>query len=165
MTEEDGEAPESTEPEGADPEDAADEQVPPGQSFLIGCGIGLALLIIAAPCILIWSFRRAAIQDRASREALDSLKLRLEAHREERGSLPVSLGLGDDFSGQKALFTAGFNVEAKALHDGLLVDGWGRPWIYRCTEQGPARFYSCGPNGRDEDGQFDDRLLILERQR
>ena len=55
---------------------------------------------------------------------------------------------------------AAFQLEA--LRDGILIDPWGRPYVYERYDPGDNLpwhtyvFYSIGPNGADESGRGDD---------
>lgn len=43
-----------------------------------------------------------------------------------------------------------------ALREGARVDPWGKAWVPWMKEGFASSCYSCGPNGRDEDGGGDD---------
>jgi Type II secretion system (T2SS), protein G len=65
--------------------------------------------------------------------------------------LPRADGSGADWTGQHALGLAT-----------IVEDGWGNPILYRCPGLVHKRgydFVSCGPNGRFDQGTFDDLVV------
>lgn len=86
---------------------------------------------------------------------LDILKKGLRDYRDERGNYPdsgvanLARELGPRGSDSVKL-TAG-----QTDKEGRILDGWGRPLIYRRTDEG-FRLYSTGPDGRDDGGSRDD---------
>lgn len=127
---------------------------PRGSSFVIGCFIGLACTIAAGVVILIFGIQRAQVRKQQTLTWLRSAHGRLEALKNS-GRLPVAKGLGSDFSGQEALQAVGFEFEPGSIKKGLSSDAWGQPFLFRSDGQS-YQFYSCGPNGRDDHGEFDD---------
>ena len=54
-----------------------------------------------------------------------------------------------------------FPFDPKRLNDGLFMDAWKRPYVYR-TQMNAFEIYSLGPNGQDESGAGDDIKLGRE---
>jgi hypothetical protein len=112
-------------------------------SFCLGCGIGLVVLL-AVGLLVFW--RGKKIEGRKRDATLHELEIK------RRGLRPVPAdGSGGDWTGQKALG-----------NEKPVEDGWGNPLRYRCP--GPVHrngwdLWSCGPNGKDDQGTFDDILI------
>jgi hypothetical protein len=160
-----------SEPGEAPPEAA---QVGRPGSFLAGCAIGVCVLLIVG-VVVVWRGKKA--EDERREQTLVTLRRlhRLVATTTPRDP-PRADGTGDDWTGMKAL-AAGFNARAGTfercvMREGHLevanddlgfsyptTDGWDHPIRYRCPGVVHRRgfdFYSCGPNGKDDEGTFDD---------
>jgi len=117
-----------------------------GASFLVGCGIAVVLVLVVG-LVVVW--RGKKIEDE-KRFVTSVMLIRLSS------GIPSNVGVhadgsGSDWTGQEAL---GLKP--------LWLDGWGNPIRYRCP--GPIHkhgwdLWSCGPNGRDDHGTFDDILV------
>lgn len=127
----------------------ADAPLPVGRSgsFVAGCGLGL-LLVVAVGSVVFLRARGVELEKRRlTLEALAACARSMEAYPK---APPRSVGAGDDWTGMRA---AGLEGRAEA------TDGWGHPIRYRCPGGVHPRgfdFYSCGPNGKDDSGTFDD---------
>jgi hypothetical protein len=137
-----------------------DEPAPWGRkaSFLVGCGIGVALLLVVG-VLVAWRAKKAEDAKRARTvEALETDAYWLRELCESRP--PRADGSGADWTGMKALVDNKRHVIDFA--EWVVVDGWGNPIRYRCP--GPIHkkgwdLWSCGPNGKDDQGTFDDILV------
>ncbi len=114
-------------------------------SFCLGCGIGLVVLLVVG-LLVFWRVKK--LED--GKRAATQYQLYYLTDRVRGGILAD--GSGDDWTGQKAL-----GVPIKPH-----TDGWGNPIRYRCP--GPVHrngwdLWSCGPNGKDDQGTFDDILV------
>ena len=129
----------------SDPDEATPEVGRPG-SFIAGCAIGLAVLVGVGALVAL----RAAGKERERRRETDR-RLEEIAVRVRGRPAPRADGSGADWTGQGAL-----GLAAPA------VDGWGNPLRYRAP--GPVHragwdLWSCGPNGKDDEGTWDDVLV------
>lgn len=115
-------------------------------SLLVGCGIGLVVFVLIGFLV----YRRGKkIEDDHQQETHFLLMSFLSTYKAK--PMPRADGSGSDWTGQRAL-------GEKTLR----VDGWGNPLRYRCP--GPVHrdgwdLWSCGPNGKDDQGTFDDILI------
>lgn len=132
-----------------------EERAPGGKSFVIGCFIGLVVMIGISLIVLTYGRSVAFEKADRTRVMVKSIGETLNDWAEKK-RLPVADGLGGDYSGQKALAKAGFDLPKSPLYQGLLCDSWNQPYRYRSSEPGRFLFYSFGPNGRDDKGEFDD---------
>jgi hypothetical protein len=123
-------------------------------SFAVGCAIAV-VLSLAVGSWVVWTGRKA--EDEKKRRTQRCLEADELCLKQLYGTNPPRAnGAGEDWSGMKTLVgTAGkFEWELK--------DGWGNPLIYR--RPGPVHtkgwdLWSCGPNGKDDQGTFDDILV------
>jgi hypothetical protein len=125
------------------------------QSFLVGCGIAVVVLLLVG-LVVVWRGKRIdAEKRRATLDTLAGIRLAVipttSRERFEWRGMPSADGSGADWTGQRALGLAE-----------VAVDGWGNPIRYRCP--GPVHkkgwdLWSCGPNGKDDEGTFDDILV------
>jgi hypothetical protein len=120
-------------------------------SFVAGCGIALVVSLVVGGLVALraWSVERGKTE--ATRETLRKTRDLILIAEESGADLPRADGSGADWTGQAALRTV--------MKLGDLNDGWGNPLRYRCP--GPVHkqgwdLYSCGPNGKDDHGTFDD---------
>jgi hypothetical protein len=127
----------------------------PTRSFLVGCGIAFVALSLAFVVLWVRGRARARDQRRATGTVLDALAAKLE-ERSRSARAPAARGLGADFSGQRALMEAGLLTPAP--EGALISDAWGQPLRYRSESPAHFKLYSFGPNGRDDEGGFDDLL-------
>ncbi|HZU96630.1 MAG TPA: type II secretion system protein GspG [Planctomycetota bacterium] len=138
-----------------------------GLLFTVGLACGICLVLV----------RQKRDHDRAAETATRLRELfaftrefiLLKALGRYGQAPPRSDGSGGDPTGQGALherYTDPFEVDDTlgGLCDerGFVVDGWSRPFVYRCP--GPIHrhgwdLYSVGPNGIDESGGGDDILV------
>ncbi|HWA98700.1 MAG TPA: type II secretion system protein GspG, partial [Pirellulales bacterium] len=101
----------------------------------------------------------AGPQTQSTIALLDTIKQALRQYMDDRATYPESgienllKALGPEGTGTLAL------AAGQTDRLGRIVDGWGRPLVYKRTEEGGFRLYSVGPNGRDEDGGGDDVQL------
>ena len=134
----------------------SEELLPRGPSFFVGCLLGIGLLIVAMPLILFLGLRRSGKHSELSQKRIEALAKQIHKIGAERGQYPIAQGFGEDFSGQKALFQAGLKAHQKWLKDQLMIDGWSGPFIYRSKTGTQFQLISCGPNRKNDHGQFDD---------
>lgn len=132
-----------------------DERAPGGRSFVIGCFIGLVVMIGISVVVLTYG-RSLALEKAQRTKAMVKEVGQGLMDLAEKKALPPADGLGGDYSGQKALREAGFALPKEPSYQGLLCDSWKQPYRYRSKEAGHFIFYSFGPNGRDDKGEFDD---------
>lgn len=132
-----------------------EERAPGGKSFVIGCFIGLVVMIGISVIVLTYGRGVALEKADRTRDMVKSIGANLTVLAEQR-NLPLADGLEGDYSGQKALKKAGIELPKSPLYQGLLCDSWKQPFRFRCSEPGRFLFYSFGPNGRDDKGEFDD---------
>jgi hypothetical protein len=86
----------------------------------------------------------------ATRAALHQLRTAIETFEAATGAVPEN---------RKQLgVVARLHAPAVVLGQGVPLDGWGNPFVYRRTtpETGGWLLYSAGANGRDEQGSGDD---------
>lgn len=118
-------------------------------SFVVGCAIGVCALL-GVGTIVVW---RAKVAEDARRDLTrDRLETLAGMLRRRGGAPPAADGLGADWTGFASLGAAAPKTD----------DGWGNPIRYRCP--GPVHkngwdFYSCGPNGKDDQGTWDDLVV------
>ncbi len=114
-----------------------------GASAVVGCFMGLAVLVVVGFFV---ALRAKRIEE------------------ERRQSIPQSVA--DNRKGLLSATEHGEDEQVDAFFAGkLALDGWGHPIIYRCP--GPVHrrgfdFYSCGPNGKDDQGTFDDIVVGVD---
>jgi hypothetical protein len=138
-----------------------------GASFVVGCGIALVVLLTVGVFVVI---RGKKIEDEKRRQTIETLEDWAKLVRPCKPP-PRSDGAGSDWTGQTRVKVAylealGFD---KAAPDAFRRwpqvprdDAWGNPIRYRCP--GPVHtkgwdLWSCGPNGKDDQGEFDDILV------
>jgi tetratricopeptide (TPR) repeat protein len=89
---------------------------------------------------------------------LESVKAALRQYLDDKGAYPASgietLASELGPKGNDSLRLPADQTDSR----GRILDGWGRPLVYRRTDGG-FRLYSLGPDGRDDDGAGDDILL------
>ncbi|MDF1665834.1 MAG: hypothetical protein P1V97_29025, partial [Planctomycetota bacterium] len=129
-----------------------EERAPGGKSFVIGCFIGLVVMIGIGIIVLTYGRSVALEKAERTRVMVKSIGETLSAVAKQN-KLPLADGLGGDYSGQKALKTAGIELPKSPQYQGLLCDSWKQPYRFRCSEPGRFLFYSFGPNGRDDKGE------------
>lgn len=115
-------------------------------SFVLGCGIGVVVLILVGVVVYLRGKKLEAGRRDATIMALDLVRTTVRAL-----AAPGSDGSLGDWTGQRALGRSS-----------PIEDGWGNPIHYRCP--GPVHrkgwdLWSCGPNGKDDLGTFDDVLV------
>jgi hypothetical protein len=123
-------------------------------SFLVGCGIGVVLLLVVG---LVVVQKAKKVEDAKRQRTLQALMDDAKCLRVTFGDRPPQAdGSGADWSGMKTLTAGSEKFEWE------LVDGWGNPIRYR--RPGPIHrhgwdLWSCGPNGKDDQGTFDDIII------
>lgn len=137
-----------------------EREPPKGRSFVIGCGIGAFVSVLAV--IVLWTGAKKRATERAERTK--TLLGAIGRQLDELPNPPLAGGLGDDFSGQRALQKAGVRAPEAAMSRGLALDAWGEALRYR-NDGESAKLYSCGPNSRDDGGGFDDLLYSSRRRK
>lgn len=125
-----------------------------GSSFVVGCGIGVALLLCVGSAVGLHARNAEQKKKRDTERLLYTLRSSLAV------APPRADGSGSDWTGIGAV------ASLLALEKPEVLDGWGNPIRYRCP--GPRHkkgfdFYSCGPNGRDDGATFDDLCEGEER--
>lgn len=126
----------------------------------------LFILLVAVLCFLIVvayiSYEKVKQENlEKSQKAGAQLELLMQAlrvYRADYGTFPV--GSNPEMVGalqgtRKGRDMPYFAFSSEDLSDGLLVDPWSRPYIYRSTGE-TALLYSTGPDGRDDGGLGDD---------
>jgi hypothetical protein len=140
-------------------------------SFLVGCAIGLCLLLTVG-VFVVWRAKKA--EDARRSLTLDRLTDLGGLLRMHVAVPPHADGAGEDWTGMRT-FVDAVNARQKTynkgedleevpsvLPRGEWLDGWGHPIRYRCpgvVHKKGWDFYSCGPNGRDDQGEFDDLVV------
>jgi hypothetical protein len=142
-----------------DSEEKLEDRVPPGRSFVIGCLIGLCMMLVISLGVLTYGRQAALNKARETRELVTIVAKHIRTVR-SFAPLPRADGSGSDYSGQEALSQARFKFPKSMMIRGLACDVWKQPLRYRCLDGRTFLLYSCGPNGRDDQGEFDD---IAER--
>ncbi len=133
-------------------------------SFLVGCGIGVVLLLLVGFVVALQAKKvETAKREQTLRALLDDANgLRAVFW----GRPPLADGSGADWTGMKTLSMKALGMKTltgvSERFEWELVDGWGNPIRYRCP--GPVHrhgwdLWSCGPNGKDDQGTFDDILV------
>ena len=115
-------------------------------SFVLGCGIAVVALVLVG-LVVAWRGKKAEAEKRSHTDGI----LRNVYTFAKFQNAPKADGRTADWTGQKML----------GLPE-IEVDGWGNPVHYRCP--GPVHkngfdVWSCGPNGKDDQGTFDDILV------
>lgn len=100
-------------------------------------------------------------QEAARRETialLDVVKQALRRYLDDHPTYPTS-GIENLAARLGPQGANSLRLTSKQLdRSGRILDGWGRPFVYRRTDGG-FRLYSVGPDGRDDDGSGDDVQL------
>jgi hypothetical protein len=123
-------------------------------SFLVGCGIGVVLLLVVG---IIVATKMKVLENEKRERTLRALMDDANCLRAVFGDRPPKAdGSGADWTGMKTLTAGSEKFEWE------LLDGWGNPIRYRCP--GPIHkhgwdIWSCGPNGKDDQGTFDDLVV------
>jgi len=90
---------------------------------------------------------------------LGVLKGAIRQYADDRGTYPASgieaLAAALGPKGADSLQLTAEQTDSR----GRILDDWGRPLVYRRTDDGGFRLYSLGPDGRDDDGAGDDVQL------
>jgi type II secretory pathway pseudopilin PulG len=130
----------------------------------------IALVYVASVASLVTLRRRERV--RATTNELRALGIGTKAYIAEQQRLPDEGNQGLIHSlltpkpGREGRSYLPISSEDRAqrLVDGRLIDLWGRPYVFRIKTQTNDRrllIYSCGPNGRDDEGLDDDIPLDL----
>lgn len=121
-------------------------------SFFVGCGIGVCVLLLVG-FVVVWRGKKIERDKRVETQLRLGLLHTCASHE----SFPAASGAGDDWTGQRNL-----KISSQLGMKEPVLDGWGNPIRYRCP--GPVHkkgwdLWSCGPNGKDDQGTFDDILV------
>jgi len=87
--------------------------------------------------------------------AIMNLAQGIQIYEVHNGMYPEASSAGELV---KKLGSAG-DIESSSYplnEKGELIDPWGNPYVYKRVNNYEYRLYSCGPNGKDENGEGDD---------